>query len=170
MRLVPILVHAERTAIGCAGIVALAFASWQVAERYVFPELGSIWADEAVIYVIGFATFLSVSVLVFDDKHVRADVVIRALPIAWQRWLELLNCALGLLFCGIVGWYGFELTLDAFQTDERSVTGSAFPIWFFYATLPLGMLLSVIWYLRRIHRITLRFDAAEFSVSSGHEA
>jgi TRAP-type C4-dicarboxylate transport system permease small subunit len=159
-----------RSIVGYGGVAALALATWQMSERYIFPELGSNWADEAVIYIIGWCTFLCVALLVRIDKHIRADLVVRALPLKAQRAIEFVNSLLGLLFCLVLGWYGYLLTLDAFITDERSVTGSAFPIWIFYASLPVGMLLTVIWYGRRLFQLLFAFNPKEFSIRSGHDA
>jgi C4-dicarboxylate transporter DctQ subunit len=75
-----------------------------------------------------------------------------------------------LAFCATVMWFGYLIAVDAFALDERSTTGSSFPIWIFYTSLPVGMLLSVVWYVRRIRNLAFHFEAQEFSVRSGHDA
>jgi C4-dicarboxylate transporter, DctQ subunit len=159
-----------RALVGILGAAALLLACYQMAERYFLPTLGSVWVEESVIYLIAWATFLGCAALVYDDKHVRADVVIRLLSPRGQRYVELLNCLLSIAFCGSVCWLAYLIAADAFAVDERSTTGSSFPIWIFYAALPVGMLLSVVWYLRRIGRLLFGFEAREFSVRSGHDA
>lgn len=159
-----------RRLVGTLGIAALAMACWQMAERYLLPKLGSVWVEEVVIYLFSWGTFLAVALLVHDDKHVRADVIIRLLPAHLQRRVEFLNCLLGLGFCVIVAWFGGAVAVDAFSLDERSVTGSSIPIWLFYASLPVGMSLSAAWYLRRLYRLAFHFNAHTFSVRSGHDA
>lgn len=156
--------------VGYLGLAALLLACWQMAERYLLPQLGSVWVEEVVIYLIAWATFLGAAALVHDDKHVRADVLIRLMPLPVQRYVEMFNCLLGLMFCGAIAWLGWLITVDALRMDERSATGSAFPIWIFQASLPVGVFLSAIWYARRIFKLAFRFEAGEFEVKSGHDA
>ena len=159
-----------RRLVGALGIAALAMACWQMAERYLLPKLGSVWIEETVIYLFAWGTFLAVALLVQEDKHVRADVIVRLLPAHLQRRVELLNCLLGFFFCAVVAWFGGVVAVDAFSLDERSVTGSSIPIWFFYASLPVGMSLSAAWYLRQLYRLAFRVDPRTFSIRSGHDA
>ena len=159
-----------RKLVGVLGISALTLACWQMAERYLIPKLGSVWVEEVVIYLFSWGTFLSVALLVHNDKHVRADVVIRLMSPQLQRQIEFINCLLSLVFSLIVAWYGGAVTIDAFSLDERSVTGSSIPIWLFYASLPSGMVLCATWYIRRLYQLAFQFDLSSFSVRSGHEA
>lgn len=162
--------RATRGLIGILGTIALLLSCWQMAERYLFPQIGSVWVEEIVVYLIAWATFLGTAALVYDDQHVRGDAIIHLLPLRVQRILEIMNSAMGFAFCGIVAWFGYLIALDAFTVDERSVTGSAFPIWLFYVSLPVGMALAVVWYVRRVFLLTFRFDPTKFSVQSGQEA
>lgn len=159
-----------RALIGWLGTVALLLACWQMAQRYFFPQMALMFVEETVIYLIAWATFLGVAVLVYEDDHVRADVIFRVISKPGQRFLEIVNSSLGLMLCAVIGWYGYLVTIDAFLSDERSVTGAAIPMWLFYASLPTGMILSTMWFARRLVLLTWRFDPAKFAIHSGHEA
>lgn len=162
--------NATRGLIGILGTVALVMSCWQMSERYLFPHIGSVWVEETVVYLIAWATFLGTAALVYEDQHVRGDAVIHLFPLGVQRILETFNSVLGLAFCAVVAWFGYLIAADAFAIDERSVTGSAFPIWIFYVSLPVGMFLAAVWYVRRVFQLLFRFDASKFSVRSGQEA
>lgn len=162
--------RATHALVGILGTVALLLSCWQMIERYLLPQVGSVWVEEIVVYLIAWATFLGTAVLVYEDQHVRGDAIIHLFPIRAQRAMEIVNSALGLAFCAIVAWFGYLIALDAFAIDERSVTGSAFPIWMFYVSLPIGMALATAWYLRRVFQLTFRFDPRKFAVRSGQEA
>ena len=52
--------------------------------------------------------------------------------------MEIVTCTLAIVFCALLAWFGFEVARDAWQLDERSLTPLAFPMWLYYASLPLG--------------------------------
>ena len=69
--------RAERWLIGVIGIAALALAAYQMISRYGFPDAAISWSEEVVVYLLIAAAFLSGSLLVEEDGHVRADLVLR---------------------------------------------------------------------------------------------
>ena len=78
------------------------------------------------------------SQLVRTDGHVRPDLVLRMLPPQAQRWVEVFNCLVAIVFCVGMVWYGWEIVDTACMLDERSSTDLQFPMWIYYLALPVG--------------------------------
>jgi len=108
------------------------------------------------------------SQLVRTDGHVRPDLVLRLLKPGHQRWLEIFNCSVALVFCAGLVWYGWEIVDTSMLIDERSSTDLQFPMWIYYLALPVGGFLMGARYLIRLVRYVLYFDPATMTV--GHHA
>src|SRR5215468_5793853 len=92
--------RAEQMVVGVLGLAALAFALWQVISRYLFPQSAISYAEEIIVYLVIWAIMIVSSQLVRTDSHVRPDLVFNLLPGRWLRWMEMLNCAAAIVFCG----------------------------------------------------------------------
>jgi C4-dicarboxylate transporter, DctQ subunit len=149
---------------GLFGAAALLVEGYQVFSRYVDPSLAITWGDEVIVYLVVWAIFLASSQLVRTDGHVRPDLVLRLLPARAQRLVEIGNCLVALAFCLGLTWLGFEIGQSAFEFDDRSSTGLAFPMWLYYAALPTGGGLMSARYLVRLHRYVFRFDPATMTI------
>jgi C4-dicarboxylate transporter DctQ subunit len=160
----------ERSLAGLLGICALGVGLYQVFSRYIDPRLAVSWGDEVVVYLTVWAIFLSTSQLVRTDGHVRPDIVLRLMPARGQRVMEIFNCLVALAFCIGLVWCGVDIMSQALAADERSITGLEFPMWIYYAALPIGAALMVIRYVIRLYRFAFRFDASTMTIRSGHEA
>ena len=108
--------------------------------------------------------------LVRTDGHVRPDIVLRLMPARGQRVTETFNCLVALVFCGGLIWYGVEICSVSFELDERSSTGLEFPMWIYYAALPVGSTLMAIRYTIRLYSYAFRFDPRTMVIEPGHEA
>jgi C4-dicarboxylate transporter DctQ subunit len=160
----------ERWLTGALGLGALGVGLYQVFSRYIDPQLAVGWGDEVVVYLTVWAIFISTSQLVRTDGHVRPDIVLRLMPAGGQRVMELFNCLVALTFCCGLVWLGFEICKDSYAADERSITGLEFPMWIYYAALPVGSSLMVLRYLIRLHRFAFRFDARSMTIHVGRDA
>ena len=150
----------ERLLIGLLGVFALLIGTYQIAGRYISADLAVPWANEAGVYVIVWAVFIASSNLVATDGHVRPDLVLRALPAQGRRIVEIGNSVCALAFCGGLVWYGVLIVADALQFDERSLSPLAFPMWIYYAALPLGTALMAVRYVLRLRRLIFHFSTA----------
>jgi C4-dicarboxylate transporter DctQ subunit len=156
----------EQTLVGLLGLAALVVGIWQIIGRYFDSSLASGWGDEVIVYLVIWAIMIVSSQLVRLDGHVRPDIVLRLLRPGAQRWLEIFNCLVALVFCGAMAWYGWQIVDTAMLLDERSFTGLSFPMWIYYAALPAGMALMFVRYAIRLYRYAFRFNPATMSI--GH--
>lgn len=165
-RLFAIYNRLECGLVGLLGLAALLIGLVQVGGRYIAPRQAIGYAEEVIVYLVIWAIMLMSGQLVRTDGHVRPDLVLRLLPPRGQRWLEVFNCVVALLFCGGMVWYGWEIVDTALLLDERSSTDLQFPMWAYYLALPVGGGLMSIRYAIRLQRYLFRYDPATMAV--GH--
>ncbi len=159
----------ERWIIGVLGTVALVICLWQIVGRYISNDLALVWGEELSVYVIIWGALLTASSLVRDDGHVRADLIIRLLRPERQRAIEIFNCAVAVVFCAGLAWYGWLVTYDAYDIGEKSMTSLAFPMWVYYASLPTTAVLMTVRYVIRLYEYCFAYDAETMAVQSGRE-
>jgi C4-dicarboxylate transporter, DctQ subunit len=162
----------ERNLVGVLGAAALLTAVVQVFGRYIDPAGAITWAEEVIVYIAVWAVMIAASQLVRRDGHVRPDVVLRLLRPGAQRWVEMFNCVVAIAFTFGMVWYGWQVVNTALLLDQRSSSDLQFPIWIYYAALPIGGLLMLTRYAIRLLRYVFLFDPATMSVghSIAHEA
>lgn len=160
----------ERWIIGILGAAALVICLWQIVGRYISTKLALAWGEELSVYVIIWAALLTASSLVREDGHVRADLIVRLLKPERQRWIEVFNCAVAVVFCAGLAWYGYLVAYDAYDIGERSMTSLGFPMWVYYASLPATAALMFLRYVIRLYRYCFRYDPQSMALQSGHES
>lgn len=161
--------RAEQTLVGVFGLVALAFALWQIVSRYFFPRQSISYAEEVIVYLLIWAIMIVSSQLVRTDGHVRPDLVLNIVPAAVARWMEVLNCVAAIVFCGALVWYGRQVVDIALLIDERSASDLRFPMWIYYAALPVGGLLMLIRYVIRLAGMVTGQRIMPARLPGGHE-
>lgn len=161
--------RAEQALVGVFGLAALAFALWQIASRYFFPQDSISYAEEVIVYLLIWAIMIVSSQLVRTDGHVRPDLVLNVVPAGVARWMEVLNCVAAIVFCGALVWYGWQVVDIALLIDERSASDLRFPMWIYYAALPAGGLLMLIRYVIRLVGIVAGRGAGPVRRPGGHE-
>jgi C4-dicarboxylate transporter DctQ subunit len=150
----------EQLLIGVLGLLALVIGIWQIVGRYFDPAHAISYAEEIIVYLVIWAIMIVSSQLVRSDGHVRPDLVLRLLPASVQRWVEVFNCLVALVFCGGLVWYGWQIVDTSLLLDERSSTDLQFPMWIYYSALPTGGALMAIRYAGRLVRYVAYYDPA----------
>jgi C4-dicarboxylate transporter, DctQ subunit len=158
--------HIEQTVVGLLGAFALVIAVLQVFGRYIDPEHAITWAEEVIVYVAVWAVMLVASDLVRTNGHVRPDLVLRLLRPQTQRWVEVFNCLVAIIFTAGMVWYGWDVVDTAVLLDQRSSSDLQFPIWVYYTALPVGGGLMLLRYCARLCRYIFAFDPHTMTI--GH--
>ena len=156
----------EQGLVGVLGLVAIVIGVVQVVGRYVDPHNAISYAEEVIVYLLIWAVMISSSQLVRSDGHVRPDLVLRLVPLRAQRWLEVFNCLVAIVFSAGLIDYGWQIVSTALLLDEHSATDLQFPMWAYYAALPVGSGLMLLRYLIRLARFVFFYDPATMAV--GH--
>ena len=157
---------AERWLVSLCGLAGLLLAVYQMGTRYLQPAWFVDWAEETVVYLVIWSIWLASSGLVEENRHVRADLVIRLLPRRARFGFETFNTLVGLGFCGLVAWIGIDIVTVAIELDERSTSSLRMPMWIYFACVPVGTGLMALRYLVRLQRLACGREAVDFGGAS----
>jgi TRAP-type C4-dicarboxylate transport system permease small subunit len=150
----------ERFLAGLLALTAVLSTFYGVVMRYVFSKSPE-WVEEIVIYTVIWAVFLIASTLSEEQGHVGATFVVEQFPLKARRLIEIGTGLLALVFCILIGLWGYQIVQVTYAMDERSLTSIRFPLWIAYLSVPVGATLIVLRYARRIYRLIFRFDPGD---------
>jgi TRAP-type C4-dicarboxylate transport system permease small subunit len=115
--------------------VALNFAN--IVGRYVFSApIAS--AEEVMLFLLVGIVFLGNSVVGYEGKQLRMDVVLQALPARLRHSLEVLADVAMIVVCValiVLGWPAIEMLAEF---DQRSQAADI-PLWIPQALVPIGL-------------------------------
>lgn len=106
--------------------------------------------SEDSLYLI---TLLAAPGLLRQGRHIRIDIVLRALPrrIGWLA--EWAGDVVGLTCCLIFVWYGTSVTAASFLVGSISIKTLVLPEWWLLAPMPVAFALLAIEFVFRMHRL-----------------
>ena len=107
--------------------------------------------SEAFLYLI---TLLSAPWLLRLGKHIRVDILLRAIPPTWAWYCEWLADVLGFACSLVIVWYGVAATADSMASGEMFIKAIATPVWWWLALLPATFSLLAVEFVFRMHRLT----------------
>jgi TRAP-type C4-dicarboxylate transport system permease small subunit len=114
---------------------------------------GVAWSNEASEYMLYLITLLSAPWLLRQGKHIRIDIVLRALPprVGWT--LEWVGDLLGLLCSLYFVWYGVKVLVASYLAGSISIKTLIIPEWWLLAPMPLAFVAVSIEFVFRMHRL-----------------
>jgi len=114
---------------------------------------GIAWSNEASEYMLYLITLLSAPWLLRQGKHIRIDIVLRALPprVGWT--LEWVGDLLGLLCSLYFVWYGMKVLVASYLAGSISIKTLIIPEWWLLAPMPLAFVAVSIEFVFRMHRL-----------------
>jgi C4-dicarboxylate transporter DctQ subunit len=136
--------------VGGVAAASLVLATLNVLLRVFAPHHALEWGDEVQVYLVIWAVCLSFGAVTAADRHVKADLFVSMLSPRLRRSAVVLADALGLLMSALLAWYGFLVTYEAWEFGDLSTTTLRFPLWIYYAALPLGAGLMALRYAIRL--------------------
>jgi len=121
----------------------------EVVMRYVFNQ-PLTWVDEITEYILLYITFLGTAWLLKKDEHVIIDLLLVRLREKSRVILGVVASALCILSCSALVWYGARVAWDHYQRGVYNPTLLEFPKGPIIAIIPVGSLLLLIQFLRRM--------------------
>jgi TRAP-type transport system small permease protein len=108
--------------------------------------------SEDFLYLI---TLLTAPWLLRQGRHIRIDIVLRALPrrIAWV--LEWVGDVIGLVCCLYFVWYGLRVAVESYASGSLSIKTLVTPEWWILAPMPIAFVLLTIEFIFRMYRLAL---------------
>lgn len=111
-----------------------------VVVRY-FLKLPTDWQDEASVFCIIGAVFLSASGVQARRGHVGIEALASLLSPAANRFRLVIVDVLSGLFCAFFAWKSWTLLLEAIHENQHSTSTWAPPLWLPYSLMAVGMTL-----------------------------
>jgi len=116
--------------------------------------LGGIpWSNEVSEEILYLLTLLSAPWLLRQGRHIRVDIVLRALPPRVGWLLEWVGDVLGFACSIYFVWYGWKVLAAAHQAGAISIKTLVIPEWWLLAPMPFAFLLVAIEFIFRMRRL-----------------
>ena len=106
--------------------------------RYLAPLYAPQITDEVTVYMVMWAVLLACGGITSRGGHVKADLVVGSLSPRVQRICEIAGHVAGIGFCLVLAWFAGQVTYEAWDFGDLSPTNLRFPMWVYYAALPLA--------------------------------
>jgi TRAP-type C4-dicarboxylate transport system permease small subunit len=136
--------------VGGFGVLALLLATVNVLLRLFAPQQALEWGDEVQVYLVVWAVCLSFGAVTAADRHVKADLFVSMLSPGAKHLSVVLADVLGLLMSAALTWFGTLVAYDAWDFGDLSTTTLRFPLWIYYAALPVGAGMMALRYAVRL--------------------
>lgn len=118
--------------------------------RYGFSA-GIFWAQEAVIYLVIFSTFIGAVVTLRHNEHVNVDILPTFLGERGKWFFALVGGTMTLIYCAIFGFFSWILiTEPAAQNTITPALGA--PLWVVELALPIGLTLMFLRAMEIVYR------------------
>ena len=114
---------------------------------------GVAWSNEISELLLYAITLLAAPWLLREGRHIRVDIVLRALPRRAAYACEWIADALGFVCCLWLVWYGASAAWKSWAGDALSIKTLVMPEWWFLAPLPLCFALLAIEFVFRMRRL-----------------
>jgi TRAP-type C4-dicarboxylate transport system permease small subunit len=124
-------------------VAAALILSYSVTVRALFKS-GTYWQDEASVFLIVAAVFLSSASVQARRGHVAIEAIVGLLPPGVNRVRMVLVDFASFFFCAFFAWKSWTLLHEAWVDGQVSGSTWAPPLWIPYSLMTVGMtLLSV---------------------------
>jgi len=108
--------------------------------------------SEDSLYLI---TLLAAPGLLRQGRHIRVDIVLRAVPQRVGWLLEWVGDVVGLVCCLIFVWYGMRVVAASFLDGSISIKTLVLPEWWLLAPMPVAFALLAVEFGFRMHRLAV---------------
>ncbi len=147
--------------------LAIIVVCQMVVMRY-FLNASTIWQTEFVIFSLVGSTFIGCPYVLLVKGHVNVDLLPHYMGPRGRFVLALTASLLGLLFCAVLTWKGFEFFYEALVNDWTTDTIWALPLWIPYLSIPLGIGLMSLQYVADIMALVTGNDMPFRSGAEAH--
>ncbi len=151
--------HLEEGLSAALLLFGLAIVMLEIVGRGVFG-VSYLWSEEMSRYSLIWLTYFGAAAAVRTNSHIRITALTAILPKGAQRWLELMICALALIFTTYVAFYGLRYVEGTAMLGLMSSDSNIpIPIWVFHAIIPVGFGLMSLRLIERMIHIVRHPDA-----------
>jgi len=153
--------------LGCIMFLAVAvIITFEVIMRFIFRS-PTMWVTEISSLLCIVASFLLFAYTLQEKGHTRVDFITAMLSKKSVFFLELFTSVLGLLYCGILTWYGIKMIQSSVLMGEVTQT-LQIPLWIPQLSVPIGgglMFLQLLKFLKNdLFKNRLKMGSDEYSL------
>lgn len=124
----------------------LTFAN--VLSRFIF-HFSLSFSEEIVTSLFVLASLSGTSLAIRNNSHLGLDYIVSFMPQAVRKLLSIFANILGIIMCGIILYFGSEMVIHEFQSNQLSAT-MQWPEWIYGLSVPLGAFLLIFRYFYAI--------------------
>lgn len=135
------------------GILAymLVILSYQVVMRFAFNSSNN-WSEESARYLFVWFVYLTASLAIIKNAHIRIDAVLRLYPTRLTRTFIVIGYLLFIAYCVVIVYYSTLFCENIYRAEQISL-GIGVPMYIVYMSLPVCHALMVLRILQRLHHI-----------------
>lgn len=130
-------------------ILAACILSYSVVIRYFLKE-PTYWQDEASVFLLVGATFLSAAYVQERRGHIGIEALMGMLSPKVEAWRRILVDIASFAFCAFFAWKSWTLFHEAWVDGQVSSSTWAPPLWIPYVTMSVGMTLLTLQILLQV--------------------
>jgi TRAP-type C4-dicarboxylate transport system permease small subunit len=131
-----------------------------VVTRYVFNRPQN-WTIDVACIILLYITMFAAAWVQRDDGHVSIDFIFQFISSKSQVKLHIFNSIVCVLCFAVVVVYGFKEALTAYRMGLVANMPLEPPKWILTISIPIGFLLLLIQFLRRIRGLADKLDSAD---------
>lgn len=135
------------------GILAymLVILSYQIIMRFVFNSSNN-WSEESARYLFVWFVYLTASLAIIKNAHIRIDAVLRLYPTTLTRTFIVVGYLLFIAYCVAIVYYSTLFCENIFQAEQVSL-GIGVPMYIVYMALPVCHALMIVRIFQRLYHI-----------------
>lgn len=126
-------------------LTATLVAIGQVIARYVFNN-SLYWSEELILYSLITMSFLTMGMGVRYASHISVEAIYTIAGPRTARALQMGASCLGLVFAGVLIFYGSKLSFNTMQMGQLS-PAMRIPVGYIYLIIPISGILMALRYL-----------------------
>jgi len=134
--------------------------NYEVVMRYFLGNPTS-WVSDFSLYFMVYITMLGAAWLLKKDGHVKIEILVTRMSRGTRRVMKAIASLVGAVVSGLMFWYSFQMTLDAFQMKSVFFHAVIVPRWIVFWVIPTGFLLLSIQFLRNMYHEISRDGATQ---------
>jgi TRAP-type C4-dicarboxylate transport system permease small subunit len=162
------LVAAIRGLTACLLLIAVALNFANIIGRYLLSA-PIAWAEEVMLFLLVAVVFLGSSVVSWEGRQIRMDVVLHMLPVPLRRGLEVIADLATITVSIAIIWFAWPVISMLVEFDQRSQAAD-FPLFVPQGLIPVGLGLTALLTAIRLARELGGRDVAPDSHDSSHAA
>jgi TRAP-type C4-dicarboxylate transport system permease small subunit len=119
-------------------VVMVLLATYGVVRRYIFDSPEPYSYELSMVFMV-WSFIFAVAALERQRRHIRVDFVSGRLPAKGQGiLLDIIAPILGLFYCSLLTWQGWQVAMFSLSIDEVSSSAWAIPLFPVKILVPVG--------------------------------